>query len=64
MPMSQTEGEFENHWYPFLEEPMLFLLIVKSKLSEKAFSNVKTKTNTNFAVKLTKKGNHSCLLCI
>ena len=32
MPISQMEGYFENPWYSFLEEPMLFLLASKSKL--------------------------------
>ena len=39
---------------------MLFLLVLKWKLQEKAFSNVKTKTNSNFAV----RSNHSFLLSI
>ena len=29
MPISQTEGYFENPWYRFLEESMLFLLALK-----------------------------------
>ena len=29
MPISQKEGYFENLWYRFLEEPMLFLLALK-----------------------------------
>ena len=29
MPISQTEGYFENTWYRFLEELMLFLLVSK-----------------------------------
>ena len=29
MPISQTEGYFENLWYRFLEEPMLFLFTLK-----------------------------------
>ena len=32
MPISQTEGYFENPWYRFLEEPMLFLLALKWNL--------------------------------
>ena len=32
MLISQTEGYFENPWYRFLEEPMLFLLALKCKL--------------------------------
>ena len=43
---------------------MLFLLVLKWKLSEKAFSNVKTKTNSNFAAKATERSNHSFLLAI
>ena len=29
MRISQTEGYFENPYYRFLEEPMLFLLALK-----------------------------------
>ena len=32
MPFSQTEGYFENPYYSFLEESMLFLLDLKWKL--------------------------------
>ena len=32
MPISQKEGYFENPLYRFLEEPMLFLLVLKWKL--------------------------------
>ena len=45
MPISQTDGYFENPQYRFLEEPLLFLLALKRILLEKAFSSVKTKTN-------------------
>ena len=31
MPISETEGYFENH-YRFLEKPMIFLLALKWKL--------------------------------
>ena len=31
MPISQTDGYFENPKYSFLEEPMLFLLDLKWK---------------------------------
>ena len=61
-PISQTEGFFENTYYCFSEEPMLFLLALKWKLSEKTFSNVKTKTNSSVAVKVTERSNHSFLL--
>ena len=30
--ISQAEGYFENPWYIFLEEPMLFLLLLKRNL--------------------------------
>ena len=43
---------------------MLFLLALKWNLWEKAFSNVKTKTNPNFAVKLAGRSNHLFLLSI
>ena len=55
MPISQTEGYFENPLHRFLEEPMLFLLALKWNLSEKAFSSAKTKTNPGFAVKLAER---------
>ena len=32
MPISQTEGYFENPYYLFLEQPMVFLLALKWKL--------------------------------
>ena len=32
LQISQTEGYFENPYYHFLEEPMLFLLALKCKL--------------------------------
>ena len=40
MPISQTEGYFENPKYRFLEKPVLFLFTLKWKLYEKASSNV------------------------
>ena len=43
MPISQTEGYFENPYYRFLEELMLFLLAWKWNLYEKAFSSVRQK---------------------
>ena len=39
MLISQTGGYFENPCYGFLEELLLFLLDLKWKLQEKAFSN-------------------------
>ena len=38
MPITQTEGYFGNPEYRFLEEPMLFLLALKLKTEDKAFS--------------------------
>ena len=61
MPISQTEGYFENPYYRFLEELMLFLLAWKWNLYEKAFSSAKTKTNPTFAVKLAERSNHPFL---
>ena len=37
MPISQTDSYFENPWYRFLEEPMLFLLALKWKVYKKTF---------------------------
>ena len=64
MPISQTEGYFKNPYQHFLEEPMLFLLALKWNLQEKAFSSVKTKTNSNFTVKLADRSIHSFFLSI
>ena len=58
---------FENPQYCFLEKLMLFLLALKWNLFFffwKAFSHVKTKANSNIAVKLTEMSNHSFLLSI
>ena len=43
---------------------MLFLLALKWKLYEKGFSNVKTKTSSSFAVKVTERTDHLFLLSI
>ena len=43
---------------------MLFLLALKWKLQQKAFSNVKAKTSSSFAVKVTERSNHLFLLSI
>ena len=51
MPISETEGYFENPLYRFLVVNIVFLLALKWKLLEKAFSNVKTKTNSSFWLK-------------
>ena len=40
MLISQTVGYFENLYYRFLEESMLFLLVLKRNLLEKAFHSV------------------------
>ena len=64
MPISETEGYFENPLYRFLVVNIVFLLALKWKLLEKAFSNVKTKTNSSFAVKVTERSNHLFLLSI
>ena len=45
IPVSQTEGYFENPWYRFLEEPMFFLWTLKWKFYDKAFFCVNTKNN-------------------
>ena len=48
----------------FLEEPFLFLLALKWNLYQKAFFNVKTKTNPNFFVKLAERSNDLFLLSL
>ena len=35
MPVSQTDGYFENPWYGLLEEPLLFRLALKWNLKKK-----------------------------
>ena len=62
MPISQTESYFENPWFHFLEEPVLFLLVLNWNLLEKALSCFKTKTNSNSAVKPAERSNHLFLL--
>ena len=64
MLISRTEGYNENPWYLFLEESMLFLLAWKWNLQEKASSSVKSKANSNFAIKLAERSNHSFLLSV
>ena len=56
MPISETEGYFENLSYRFLEITMVFLLALNE--TSKAFSSLKTKSNSIFAVKLTKRSQH------
>ena len=51
MRISQTESYFENPYYRFVENSMLFLLALKQKLLEKAFSCIKKKINPDFAVR-------------
>ena len=51
VPISQTEGYFENPLVPFFRGTYALSAGFKMK-SQKAFSSVKTKTNPNFAVKL------------
>ena len=53
MPISQTEGYFENPYYRFIKEPMLFLVGFKKK--NKTLCCVKTKTYSNFAAKVTER---------
>ena len=55
-------GSLKRRAIPFLEEPVLFLLVLKWNLSGNAFSSVKTKTNSNIIVKLAERTNHSFLL--
>ena len=63
MPIPQTEGYFENSKCRFLEQPMLFLLALNEN-SKKEFLNVKTKTNSSFAIKITEISHHLFLLSI
>ena len=43
MPISQTESYFENPWFHFLEQQVLFLLVLNWNLLEKALSCFNTK---------------------
>ena len=58
-PISQIQGYFENPSNWFIEAPMLFLLVLKWNLWEKAFSSVTTKTNSDFAEKVAEMSNRS-----
>ena len=58
MPISQTEGYFENPQYHLLE-PMLFLLALKQNLYVRALYSVKTKSQPKVCLKLAKRSNHS-----
>ena len=62
MPISQMEGFFWKFLVLLFKKIMFFLLALKSNLLEKTFPSVKTKTNSNFAVKLAERINHSFLL--
>ena len=61
MLISQMDGYFENNAHClFLEDPMLFLLVLKKKLRKSVFvSRFKTKTNSSFVIKLVERINHS-----
>ena len=43
MPISQTEGYFENPYYCILEEHMLFLLPLKKNSKKKCFRMLRQK---------------------
>ena len=66
MPISPTEGYFENPKYRFLEEPMLFFGLKMKPLRKKCFPVLRPKvlTNRNVDVKLAEKNNHPFLLSI
>ena len=57
-PTAQTKGCFENPWYLFLEEPLLFLLALKWNLWEDAFSCVK-----GTVMQIEKSLINDCLRC-
>ena len=62
MLISQMDGYFENNPHClFLEDPMLFLLVLKKKTLRKSVfvSRFKTKTNSSFVIKLVERINHS-----
>ena len=46
---------FKNPEHRFLEEHKIFVLAVKYNLNKEAFSFVRTKTNSNFAVNFLKE---------
>ena len=43
MPISETEGYFENLWCRFVEEPMLFLLVLNIISEIKGFPVLRQK---------------------
>ena len=51
MPISQTEGYFQNPYYRFLEQPMLFLLTLKWKLLRKSVFECEDKNQPKFCRK-------------
>ena len=57
-------GLFWKSPVPFYRITHALSVGIKMKTLKKAFSNVKTKTNLNFAVKLAESSNHSFLLSI
>ena len=64
MPISQTEGYFENPYCHFFRRTYAFTVGCKMKTLRKIVLNVKIKTNLSFAVKVTERSNHSFLLSI
>ena len=57
-------GLFWKSLAPLFRRPYGLSVGFKVKTLKKAFSNVKTKTNSNFAAKVTERSNHSFLLSI
>ena len=64
MPISQTEAYFENLLCRFFRRTYALSVGFKMKTLRRAFSNVKTKTNSSFAGRVTERSNHSFLLSI
>ena len=57
-------GLFWKSLVPFFRRTYALSAGFKTKLLRKAFSSVKTKANSNFALKLAERSNHSFLLSI
>ena len=64
MPISQTDGNFENPYYRFFRRIYALSVGFKMKTLKKAFSNVKTKNQLRLCRKSYWRSNHSFLLSI
>ena len=61
MLISETEGYLENPYIVFLEESMLFLLVLNETSKKMRFPVLRQKPNAIFAIKLAEMSNLSFL---